>query len=150
MKIRNPLLSGAAFCSFFTAVNPASAQNWMLTSAPTPNWSFLASSADGTKLGAALRSGIYTLQTTPTPSLSIIPSDAITLLSWTIPSMDFGLQQNSELTTKNWTKKPCSCRRAGRFDGKPGASRPFALGASGPLRRCVNSFAPLSVESRIA
>ena len=32
-----------------------------------------------------------------------MPSDSGALLSWTIPSMDFTLQQNSDLTGTNWT-----------------------------------------------
>jgi len=42
----------AAFSGLFTAVNPAFAQDWTLTSAPNLPWSSIASSADGTKLVA--------------------------------------------------------------------------------------------------
>jgi hypothetical protein len=64
----------------------------------------LASSADGNKLVAVVSGGgIYTLQTTPTPALTITPSSGNALLAWIIPSMDFRLQQNSDLTTTNWT-----------------------------------------------
>src|SRR5271166_1426722 len=46
------LLSGGGICR---------AQNWTLTSAPITNWSCVASSADGTKLVAAVTNGfIYT------------------------------------------------------------------------------------------
>jgi len=54
------LLMGALGC-LFTAVNPLSAQIWTLTSAPTNAWSSVASSADGSKLVAAVNGGgIYT------------------------------------------------------------------------------------------
>jgi hypothetical protein len=94
----------AALSGVFTAVNPAFAQNWMQSGAPSDAWSSVASSADGNKLAAASPGGgIYTWQTTPTPLLRIMPSDSGVLLSWTIPSMDFTLQQNSDLTGTSWT-----------------------------------------------
>jgi len=44
-----------------TVVAPALGQNWVLTSAPSTNWSCVASSADGNKLVAAVNGGlIYT------------------------------------------------------------------------------------------
>jgi hypothetical protein len=76
-------------------------------SAPADNWQCVASSADGAKLVAvAYGGGIYTLQTTPRPMLSLTPSGANALLSWTIPSLAFTLQQSSDLTTTNWTDVP--------------------------------------------
>jgi hypothetical protein len=79
----------------------------------------VASSADGSKLAAA---GLYvaggclgcghevfavcTMQITPTPLLAITPSVGNAAISWTIPSLDFTLQQNSDLTTTNWTDVP--------------------------------------------
>ncbi len=64
----------------------------------------VASSADGNKLAAVVAGGgIYTSQTTPTPTMSLTPWGSNALLSWTIPSLDFTLQQNSDLTTTNWT-----------------------------------------------
>jgi hypothetical protein len=49
---------------------------------------------------------IYTSQTTPTPSLSLTPSGSNLVISWTVPSMDFTLQQNSDLSTTNWMDVP--------------------------------------------
>jgi hypothetical protein len=67
-------------------------------------WRYVALSADGNKLVAASPGGgIYTLQTTPTPILSLTPFGTNAVIFWTIPSMDFTLQQNSDLTTTNWT-----------------------------------------------
>jgi hypothetical protein len=71
---------------------------------------FGCSSADGKAIAALVTSvnggPIYTLQTTPTPILNLIPCASNALLSWLIPSMDFTLQQNSDLTTTNWTDVP--------------------------------------------
>ena len=65
--------------------------------------STVASSADGGKLFAAVNGGgIYTFQTTPFPSLSLNRSDTNLLLSWIVPSMDFVLQENSDLAARNW------------------------------------------------
>jgi hypothetical protein len=64
----------------------------------------LASSADGAKLVVAgPHRGIYTRQTTPTPTLTISPAGDGLVVSWVIPSMDFGLQQNPGLNPTNWT-----------------------------------------------
>jgi len=53
--------------------------------------------------------GIYTRQFTPEPVLNITSASNNLVLSWIVPSMDFVLQQNSDLTTTNWadlTNKP--------------------------------------------
>jgi hypothetical protein len=61
MKTKIAMLMAAAFCGWFTAVNSTSAQTWTQTSAPTNDWSSIASSADGTKLVAGIdKGGIYT------------------------------------------------------------------------------------------
>ena len=73
------------------------------TSNNVPEAFAVASSADGSKLVAVVNGGgIYTRQTTPAPALSIVPSGGSLTLSWTVPSMDFALQGNSDLTTTNW------------------------------------------------
>ena len=83
---------------------------WADSDAPTGDpWGAVVSSADGSKVLAVRTSSLvelYTLQTTPTPSLAITPSSTNALLSWTIPSTDFTLEQNSDLTTTNWTDVP--------------------------------------------
>ena len=77
----------------------------------------VAVSADGRKGAAAVPDpasfpysapggDVYIWQATPTPTLSLTPSAGNALLSWTIPSMDFTLQQNSDLSTTNWTDVP--------------------------------------------
>ncbi|HEV2394293.1 MAG TPA: hypothetical protein VG146_18230, partial [Verrucomicrobiae bacterium] len=56
------------------------------------------------KLIAAVNGGgIYTWQSTPTPVLNIKPSGANLLLSWTVPSMNFVLQESPDLTTGIWS-----------------------------------------------
>ena len=61
MKKQSLLLLVGAFGCLFTAVYPLSAQTWTQTSAPTNAWSSVASSADGSKLVAAVNGGgIYT------------------------------------------------------------------------------------------
>jgi len=78
---------------------------WSEGVAPAERWVSVASSADGNKLFAAASGGsIYAWQSTPAPSLSVTPSGGDLLLSWTVPSTEFMLEQNSELTTTNWTE----------------------------------------------
>jgi hypothetical protein len=72
----------------------------------------VASSADGHKLFAVTSSTmgqpgrlgglIYTWYSPPTPRLTLAPSDDGLVLSWLIPSTNFMLQQNSDLSTSNW------------------------------------------------
>jgi hypothetical protein len=77
---------------------------WVSNAVPVTNWNCVASSADGRKLVAVVNGdGIYTWQTTPVPVLNIIPSGNNLLLSWTVPSMTFVLQENPDLTTTGWS-----------------------------------------------
>jgi len=83
--------------------------SWIEASAPTKIWSSVACSADGSKMVAgeydlsSYKGLVYTAQTTPTSWLEITPSEGNLVLSWTVPSMPFVLQQNSDLSTTNWT-----------------------------------------------
>ena len=84
-----------------------SGATWMTASAPITNWSSVAISADGGKVVAVVNGGgIYTSQSTPAPLLSITSSSGEAIISWTIPSTSFVLQQNSDLTSTNWTNVP--------------------------------------------
>jgi photosystem II stability/assembly factor-like uncharacterized protein len=82
---------------------------WVSNNAPVtfiPNYSWIASSADGCKMFAVRYGspGIWTCQITPASTLNINSSASTgAVLSWTIPSTNFVLQQNSDLTTTNWT-----------------------------------------------
>jgi hypothetical protein len=71
----------AALGGFLETVVSSSAQDWTLTSAPITNWSCVASSADGTKLVAAVNgAGIYTSTNSGiTWSLTSAPST-----NWTV------------------------------------------------------------------
>ena len=86
--------------TIYASIN--SGLNWTPFS-PAIGWGSVASSADGCKLVATGNGGIYTWQTTPTPVLSLTPSDSSFLISWIVPSMPFVLQENLDLTTTNWT-----------------------------------------------
>lgn len=81
-----------------------SGATWTSNSVPIANWSSIASSSDGSKLVAVVYGGgIWVSQTLPAPRLNITVSNGNLLLSWIVPSMDFALQQNSNLTTATWT-----------------------------------------------
>ena len=82
-----------------------SGTTWVSNSIPNGGTSSVASSADGSKLVAAgFFGGIYTFQTTPKPQLSLETSDGIIKLSWLVPSTNFVMQQNLDLTSSNWTE----------------------------------------------
>jgi len=84
---------------------------WVANNAPHTVWSSVASSADGRKLVATVGvdssgivgGGICISQSTPARCLNITPQGDGFALSWIVPSADFVLQQNSDLTTTNWT-----------------------------------------------
>ena len=86
----------------YTSTN--SGITWISNSVPRQNWAGIASSADGGILVASVYGpgGIYILQTLPQPELTIMPVGNNLALSWTIPSTEFSLQQNLDLTTTNW------------------------------------------------
>ena len=83
---------------------------WISNGVPVTDWSAVACSADGSKMFAAVAEypggGIWTSQSTPVPELSIKQSDTNLVLSWLVPSLPFVLQENSDLTTTNWTDVP--------------------------------------------
>jgi photosystem II stability/assembly factor-like uncharacterized protein len=83
---------------------------WTPMDAPYTNWYALASSADGNALVAASMDNngtylglVYTWQSIPAPRLNLAPSTGNLVLSWTLPSRKFVLQQNWDFTTSNWT-----------------------------------------------
>jgi hypothetical protein len=93
----------------YTSTNAGA--TWISVSVvPNVPWVSVASSADGSKLVAATSptyygnpGQIYTLQTTPTPTLNISQDVKSLVISWIIPSTSFGLQQNPDLNPTNWT-----------------------------------------------
>jgi hypothetical protein len=77
--------------------------HWTSNDVPSLNWGAVASSADGNKLVAVAPGQVYTFQSPPTPWLNLKPSGDSLALSWIVPSANFVLQQNSDLSTTNWT-----------------------------------------------
>jgi hypothetical protein len=74
---------------------------WTSNNVASQDWTSIASSADGNELAAtAFGSGIWILQSTPMPQLSIAPTNPNLKLSWIVPSTNFVLQQSSDLS--NW------------------------------------------------
>jgi hypothetical protein len=84
-----------------------SGASWALNSLPAAF--SVASSADGAKLLAAVRGGgIWTLESIRAPVLTLSPAGGNLVLSWTVPSADFVLQDSLDLTTTNWTDVPAT------------------------------------------
>ncbi len=81
-----------------------SGATWTTPVIPVGNWSSVASSADGTKLVAAVHGGhIYTLRSAPSLVLNLQATNGQAMVSWVLPSADVVLQQNTDLTSPNWT-----------------------------------------------
>ena len=95
-------------------ISTNSGTTWTLNAGGNSAWGFVAASADGSKLVGLIGTGvydgfttvswngIYALQTTPSPQLNLVPSGSNLNVSWIIPSTNFVMQQNSDLTTSNW------------------------------------------------
>jgi len=100
--------------SIFTSTDGGA--SWISNSAPDVSWASVFSSADGCKLFAAANMGnsqpgfglIYTVQSSPRPLLHISPSNSTLTLSWMVPSINFVLQENADLSTTDWTDVPAS------------------------------------------
>jgi hypothetical protein len=89
-------LVAGCYPSIYTSTN--SGANWISNSAPGLSWRSVASSADGSKLVAVtFPGGIYTWQSTPTPSLNIMLTNGGLTLSWLVPSTNFVVQQSADL-----------------------------------------------------
>lgn len=88
----------------FTSTN--SGATWVFNNVPSGAWTCAAMSADGNELIATIGSpsttgGIYVSQTTPAPVLNLSVPENNTVISWITPSLNFALQQSSNLTS--WT-----------------------------------------------
>jgi hypothetical protein len=83
---------------------------WTTNDVPVGEWFGVASSADGNKLVAVIGAinnygsggAVYTSYTPPSPQLNLAPASGNLALSWVVPSTNFVLQQNLDLTTGNW------------------------------------------------
>jgi hypothetical protein len=102
--------SGLPTGPIYTSTN--SGLTWTSNNVPNVTWQGVACSADGNEFVAvSAGNGIYSQgtgqiwisQTTPNPVLNLTPSDTNLALSWLVPSTNFALQQNLDLTTTNWT-----------------------------------------------
>jgi photosystem II stability/assembly factor-like uncharacterized protein len=83
--------------------SPDSGNTWTSNNVPNPVWISVASSADGNELVAApYNGGIWILQSTPSPQLNLASSSNGLDFSWIVPSTNFVLQENLDLTTTNW------------------------------------------------
>jgi hypothetical protein len=81
-----------------------SGATWNLIAAPVQIWDAVASSADGNKvIVGGSNTLLYSLQSTPTPSLDITNSNGSLIFSWLVPSMNFTLYKSSDLTSMSWT-----------------------------------------------
>jgi hypothetical protein len=96
--------SGSGFTysgGIFTSTN--SGLGWTQTIGPNNFWFSVATSADGNKSVVAVSDGgIFSSQTIKSPQLNLVASTNGLCLSWLIPSTNFVLQLNSDLTTTNW------------------------------------------------
>jgi photosystem II stability/assembly factor-like uncharacterized protein len=94
----------------FVSTNSGNTWKEQTNASVIAEWNAVASSADGHKLFAATygllgndnSGGIYNLQTTPSPQLNLTLASTNLTISWTVPSTNFVLQQNIDLTTTNW------------------------------------------------
>ena len=76
--------------------------HWAQTDAPSTTWAAIASSADGTDSSRRLTAEAFTYSSPPTPTLNIAASHTNLVLSWTVPSTNFVLQQAAGLENPNW------------------------------------------------
>jgi photosystem II stability/assembly factor-like uncharacterized protein len=92
-------LSGPIYTSTDSGVT------WTSNNVPFTNWEAVAISADGCKLvaGCARGSGgpIFISSSPPAPQVNVVPQNGNLALSWLMPSTNFVLQQNVDLTTTN-------------------------------------------------
>jgi hypothetical protein len=84
----------------YTSTN--SGLTWMAANVPRINWQSIASSVGGNKLVTIIGGGgIWMSKTTPSPQLKIETSSTNLMFSWVVPSMDFVMQPNADLTRTN-------------------------------------------------
>jgi hypothetical protein len=96
-------------------VSTDSGASWIETPLPAIGsqsvfWNCFCVSADGCRLAGApvpdgffSTGGIFTLQTTPSPALTVAHSGGILTLTWVVPSATFALQQSSDIGAASWT-----------------------------------------------
>jgi hypothetical protein len=93
-------------------VSTNSGTTWTQANAPIKDWTMIFCTADGCKFVASAApsvspfpstqaGGIYSSQTTPAPSMNIVPRRGNLTVSWLVPSTNFAMQQSPDLL--NWT-----------------------------------------------
>jgi hypothetical protein len=99
------LIAAPGVGNIYTSTN--SGLTW-LTNNVSGDWNAVALSADGGELVAETTvngggSGkIYISQSTPSPQLNITPTNANLMLSWLVPSTNFGLEESPDLSAGSW------------------------------------------------
>jgi hypothetical protein len=83
-------------------VSTNSGGSWASNSTPIDQWTWATASADGNQLVAVGANGIWTARTTPAPQMNISRANGNLSLSWIIPSTNFVLEQNSDITVTSW------------------------------------------------
>jgi photosystem II stability/assembly factor-like uncharacterized protein len=102
----NDLMVAAANSYFPSRVYTStdSGVTWITNNVPKANWGSVASSADGSKLVAAMLPGqVYTWQYRPTLCLSSSRTNSAVFWACSPFAMGYVLQQNSDLASTNWT-----------------------------------------------
>lgn len=84
----------------YTSTNAG--DSWISNSVPGDSFNSIASSADGDQLIAANDGGIWISRMEPSPTINAVKINADLALSWIVPSTNFVLQQNFDLSTTNW------------------------------------------------
>lgn len=96
--------TGFPAASYTILISTNSGATWTNTLGATFNWQGIASSADGSLKWAAPDGGpICYWQATPAPVLNIAATADTATVSWIVPSGNFGLQENPDLTPGNWS-----------------------------------------------
>jgi hypothetical protein len=98
-------------------VSTDSGASWIQTPLPAIGsqigfWNCFCVSADGCRLaGASVPNmfslgSIFTLQTTPSPALTVAHPGGNLVLTWVVPSASFALQQSADIGAVDWTDVP--------------------------------------------
>lgn len=94
----------AVGCDDRALVSPDSGATWARMKVPDGCWSAVACSADGANVVAVMNGGgIYRWRSTPQPILHAARSGGNLVLSWTVPSLPFVLQQTPDVLAQGWS-----------------------------------------------
>jgi hypothetical protein len=97
------LILARRFASAALVLSIDSGLTWTSANVPSNYWCSVASSADGSMLAAAVKGGgIWIGRSTPTSQLNVSSAAGNFMLSWTVPSTNFVLQQSTDLTANDW------------------------------------------------